>query len=169
MYCFNLRAPCGDYSPKPPQVAQTLSAEVADNIRNFLRTWATKRCLRGIHLLGLLFVGYAVFSSSPRSAPGNLALRQRLTALKGRRPQARLTVTNQLILGDVATTLAGVEVGHDAPAAGDGRQLASSRIQAALAVAHAASRRYRSTMREQGFDNGEVCSKEPILGDHESD
>ena len=46
-----------------------------------------------------------------------------------------------MVLGDVATTLAGVEAGVDSRAAGDSRPLASSRIQALLEVALAASER----------------------------
>ena len=68
----------------------------------------------------------------------NLALRQQLAILKQRHPQPRFAVSD-VVLGDLAPAVAGMESGIDPRPAGDRRPLASGRIQVLLDVAFATS------------------------------
>ena len=78
----------------------------------------------------------------------NLALRQQLTILKQRHPQPRFAVSD-VVLGDLAPAVAGMESGIDPRPAGDRRPLASGGVQALLDVAIEASDPCGKKVREK--------------------
>jgi hypothetical protein len=93
----------------------------------------------------------SVLSFSPRPSLGKLGSSATARVLKQKASSAAICRSRQILLGDLAADLAGMEAGIDPRPTGYRRSLASGGVQVVLDVALAASEVRGKKMRQQGI------------------
>jgi hypothetical protein len=94
---------------------------------------------------------YSIFPLPSKSAFGKLGASTTTRRFQAKASAAAILCKRQVVLGDLATVLAGLEEGLDSAPTGDCRSLAPSGIQAVLDMAFAASYSCGKKMRQQAI------------------